>query len=433
MPRKLSNALTARTVATAKPGRYADGGGLYLLVKPSGARSWVLRYFVAGVQREMGLGAADGPEAVKLATARDMAAAQRLQIASGADPVVERSQKAAAARAASKADAIAGISFRSVAETYISTNETQWRNDKHRQQWRNTLASYVYPLIGDLPVRSIVTAHVLQILEPIWNEKPETASRVRGRIETILDAAKAREYREGENPARWRGHIAQLLPARTRLTRGHHPSLPYEQLGGFMAKLRTREAMAAYALEFAILTAARTGEVLGATWAEVDLDKALWTIPAARMKTAKEHRVPLSERAVEILKTLKPIGSKWLFPASRGGKLSSMAMSMLIRRMHETELTAGRAGFFDPRQDRMISTHGFRSSFRDWADERTAYPWEMKEMALAHTISNKSEAAYRRGDLFEKRRRMMDDWAEYCASENSGEGVVTPIRRLKVN
>jgi integrase len=251
-------------------------------------------------------------------------------------------------------------------------------------------------------------------LEPIWQGKPETASRIRGRIETVLDAAKARGYREGENPARWRGHIAQILPARSRLTRGHHKAQPYDAIPAFMAQLRDREAMAALALEFVILTATRTSEALGATWGEVDLDRAIWTIPAARMKAGKEHRVPLSPRAVEILEAAKPLKKDSLFPADKGGKLSTMAMSMLLRRM---------------KQD--CTVHGFRSGFRDWAAECTGYAHEVCEMALAHAIGNKSEAAYRRGDLFEKRRRLMAEWASYCASDGAAVATVTPIRKLE--
>ena len=429
MPRKLNNALTPLAAKNAKPGRYADGGGLNLLVKDSGARSWVYRFMLAGKTRDVGLGAAAGAGAISLASARDLASALRLKVKAGVDPLAERQQNAAEALASAQAAKVAGVTFKAVAEAYIAANEGSWRNDKHRQQWGNTLASYVYPVMGDLSVAAVGTAHVLQILEPIWRDKPETASRVRGRIETVLDAAKARGYREGENPARWRGHIAQILPARSRLTRGHHPALPYEALPAFFGALRAREATAALALELAILTAARTSEVLKATWDEVDLAKAIWTVPAERMKGGKEHRVPLSARAVEILQTVKPLGSETLFCGNGGGKLSGMAMAMLLRRMHESDLKGGGAGYLDPKTKRLATPHGFRSSFRDWADERTGYPHEMKEMALAHTIGNKAEAAYRRGDMFDKRRRMMADWAAYCASGGAAGAKVTPIRK----
>lgn len=425
MPRKLSNALTPLAVKNAKPGRHADGDGLHLLVKQptpeaiknarpgqpaKGARSWVYRFMLKGKSRDIGLGAA-GQGGISLADARTARDALRLKVKAGIDPLEERQREATDALAAAQAAAIAGMTFKAVAEAHIGANEASWRNDKHRQQWRNTLASYVYPVMGDLPIADIATAHVLKILEPIWRDKPETASRIRGRIETILDAAKARGYREGENPARWRGHVAQILPARARLSRGHHKAMPYEAIPAFMANLREREAMAALALEFVILTATRTGEVLGATWAEVDLQKAIWTVPASRMKAGKEHRIPLSPRAIEILEVVKPLGKASLFPADKGGKLSTMAMSMLLRRMKLD-----------------CTVHGFRSGFRDWAAECTGYAHEVCEMALAHVIANKAEAAYRRGDLFDKRRRLMVDWATYCASGGATGANVTPMR-----
>jgi integrase len=410
MPRKVSNALTPLGVKSAKPGRYADGAGLQLLVKETGARSWVFRFMLNGKARDIGLGPASS-DGISLAAARDLASALRLKVRAGIDPLQERLETAAQAAAAAQAAKIAGITFKAVAEAYIAANEASWRNAKHRQQWQNTLEGYVYPVMGDVPVAKVTTAHVLKVLEDIWQQKPETASRIRGRIETVLDAAKARGYREGENPARWRGHIAQILPARSRLTRGHHKALPYDALPAFMARLRERRAMAALALEFVILTAARTNEVLGATWPEIDLAKAIWTVPAKRMKGAKEHRVPLSPRAVEILESLRPLSASRVFPAESGGKLSDMAMTMLLRRM-----------------DADCTVHGFRSTFSDWVAECTAYAHEVREMSLAHAIANKSEAAYRRGDMFEKRRRLMVDWASYCTSPRSGSGKVTPIR-----
>jgi integrase len=406
MPKKLNHALTPLAVKNAKPGRHADGGGLHLLVKESGARSWVYRFMLRGKARDIGLGAASGPEAISLAKARDKADALRMMVKAGIDPLAERHREAAEAIAAEQAAQIAGITFKAVADAHIAANEGSWRNAKHRQQWSNTLSTYVYPVVGDLPVTEIRTGHVLKILEPIWKAKPETASRVRGRVETILDAAKARGYRDGENPARWRGHLAQILPARSRLTRGHHKAMPYDAVPAFVAELRSRNSMAALALEFAILTAARTGEVLSAAWREVDFEKAVWTIPADRMKAGKEHRVPLSQRAVEILKTTKTLGADWLFVGGERArsdgrpKLSGMAMTMLMRRMKVD-----------------ATVHGFRSAFRDWAAESTGYAHEVCEMALAHAIGNKAEAAYRRGDLFEKRRRLMAD-CFYFWSEN---------------
>lgn len=411
MPRKLHNALTVMTVKNAKPGRHADGGGLHLLVKDTGARSWVYRFMLKGKSRDIGLGPA-GPGGISLADARDLATALRLKVKAGIDPLEERQRSEAEAKAAEQAAKVAGITFQAMAETHIAANKDSWRNAKHKQQWENTLATYAYPVIGDLPVADVGTAHVLQILEPIWKDKTETASRLRGRMETVLDSAKARGYRDGENPARWRGHLAQILPARTKLSRGHHKAMPYDAIPAFLMRLREREAVAALAMEFLILTASRTSEAIEATWAEVDLAKAIWTIPPERMKAGKEHRVPLSPRALQILEETQKLGGKYLFPGTRRSKLSGMAMAMLLRRM---------------KQD--VTVHGFRSGFRDWAAECTSYSHEVAEMALAHTISNAVERAYRRGDLFDKRRRLMDEWAAYCASGGMVAGDnVTPIR-----
>lgn len=399
MPKKLHNALTSLAVKNAKPGRHADGGGLHLLVKPTGARSWVYRFMLNGKSRDVGLGAA-GQGGMSLANARDAAAALRLKVKAGIDPLEQRDREAAQALAAAQAAKVAGTTFKSVAMDYVAANEASWRNPKHRQQWRNTLETYVYPVVGHLPVSEVETEHVEEILKPIWEEKAETASRVRGRIETVLDAAKAKKLRTGENPARWRGHLEFILPERTILSRGHHKALSYEEIPAFVHALHKRAAVAALALEFTILTAARTGEVIGATWREIDLEKAMWTIPADRMKAAKEHRVPLSSRAVSILESLQPLGMTYLFPGGKGGKLSGMAMSMLMRRMKVD-----------------ATVHGFRSGFRDWAAECTGYAHEVAEMALAHTIENKVERAYRRGDLFDKRRELMDEWAAHCISK----------------
>lgn len=427
MPKKLQNALTPLAVKNAKPGRHADGGGLHLLVKGSGARSWVYRFMLKGQARDVGLSRC--PEAIEilcrsgndeltLAQARDVAAIYRLKVKAGIDPLAERRRQAGEVRAAAQAAEIAGIPFKQFAEDYIDGREHVWRNHKHRQQWRNTLTTYAYPVFGDLPLADIDTPHVLKILEPIWKTKTETASRLRGRIETILDAAKVRGHRAGENPARWRGHLAEILPARTKLSRGHHKAMSYESISAFVTQLRDREAVAALALEFAILTAARTGEVIGATWAEVDIARTVWTVPAGRMKAGNEHRVPLSPRAIEILASAQKLSKTGqadapLFPAAKGGALSTMAMSMLLRRM---KIDA--------------TVHGFRSAFRDWAAERTGYAHEVCEMALAHVIGNKAEAAYRRGDLFEKRQRLMNDWAAFCISA-AGTNEVTPIRQTK--
>ena len=409
MPKKLSNALDAKTAKYAKPGRHADGGGLHLLVKKSGARSWVFRYMLKGKSRDLGLSRCSeamailrsaGHDELTLAQARDVATIYRLKVKAGIDPIAEREDIAIAKAAAVKAQKAAKVRFKDVAQAYIDANEDNWKNSKHRQQWKNSLETYVYPVMGDLAVSDIETTHVLAAIEPIWKDKAETASRVRGRIETVLDAAKVREYRTGENPARWRGHLSLILPARTKLSRGHHKAEPYASVPQILTQLRSRQAVAALALEFTILTAARTGEVLGATWDEIDIDKGVWTIPSKRMKAGREHRVPLAKRAMEIVQHVRLLDGSYVFSGPKGGPLSGMAMAMLLRRM-KTDVTV----------------HGFRSSFRDWAAECTGYPHEVCEMALAHTIGNKAEAAYRRGDLFDKRRRLMDEWAEHCSSK----------------
>jgi integrase len=396
MPRKLHNALTALAVKNADPGRHADGAGLHLLVKDSGSRSWVYRYMLNGKSRDLGLGAA-GAGGLSLAEARNLATGLRLKVKAGVDPLVERQQAEAEVRAAEQAATVAGVTFKQMAETHIAANRDSWRNGKHRQQWQNTLTAYAYPVIGDMAVADVDTPHVLKILEPIWKEKAETASRLRGRIETVLDSAKARGYRTGENPARWRGHLAQILPLRSKLSRGHHKAMPFDAIPAFLKRLREREAVAALALEFVILTASRTSEAIEATWVEIDLEKAIWTIPAARMKAGKEHRVPLPPRAVQILEGMQQLGSAYVFPGTRSDSLSSMAMAMLLRRMKAD-----------------VTVHGFRSGFRDWAAECTGYSHEVAEMALAHTISSAVERAYRRGDLFDKRRQLMADWAAFC-------------------
>ena len=406
--------LSARTVATTnKPGRYADGNGLYLQVNTTGTKSWLFRFMLAGKSREMGLGAL---AEVSLSEARTVAAEARKLVKSGTDPLDQREADRKAREAATALERARAMSFRECADRYIEAHQVGWKNEKHRTQWPNTLRDYVYPVVGDLPVAEIDLPLVLKVLEPIWTTKTETASRVRGRIEAILDWATVREFRKGENPARWRGQLSHLLAPPSKVAKvEHHAALPYAEIGTFMAALRTRDAIAARALEFAILTAARTGEVIGATWGEIDLDGAVWTVPGSRMKADKEHRVPLSEPVLAILRTMaERRNGEIVFPSARGNPLSNMAMAMLLRRMNRDDLTA----------------HGFRSSFRDWAAERTAYPSEVVEMALAHAIGNKVEAAYRRGDLFEKRRRLMDDWAGFCGTRQAESGAtVVPLRR----
>ena len=398
--------LTAlKTDKVKASGYYGDGGGLFLQVSRYGTKSWVFRFKANGRLREMGLGSLD---TYSLAEARERARNCRKLRDEGKDPIEERN----AARLAVKLEATKAITFEQCAERHIAAHRAGWRNGKHRDQWSSTLETYVNPIIGALPVQAIDTTLVMKAVEPIWNEKPETASRVRGRIEAILDWATARGFRAGENPARWRGHLDKLLPKKTKVRRiEHHAALPYREIAAFMAELRPQEGIAARALELAILTAARTGEVIGALWGELDLADRLWTIPAERMKADKEHRVPLSDAAIAILEDLQRVRQgDYVFPGGRAGRpISNMAMTMTLRRMGRGELTV----------------HGFRSSFRDWAAERTGFPAEVAEMALAHAVSDKVEAAYRRGDLFQKRQQLMDAWARYCATPAPAGKVVS--------
>jgi integrase len=379
-----------------QPGMHHDGGGLYLRVTSPTARSWIYRYMMDQRAREMGLG--PYPQ-ITLAEARQTAAEARRLKARRLDPLAVRKDKEAEARL----EAAKSVSFKEAAEQYIKSHEKGWKNSKHKAQWSSTLKRHVYPVFDSIPVAAVDTGLVMKALEPIWSSKPETASRVRGRIENILDWAKARGYRQGENPARWKGHLDHLLPAKGKVAKvQHHPALPYPELPHFMSGLRKREELSARALEFMILTASRTGEVIGATWHEIDLKNALWSIPASRTKTGKEHRVPLSSPAIELLEALPRLNSNiHLFPGLGCKPLSNMAMLTLLRRIEREDLTV----------------HGFRSTFRDWAAERTDYPNEVAEMALGHAVSSKVEAAYRRGDLYEKRRAIMNDWAQYCVSQ----------------
>jgi integrase len=404
MARKMER-LTALAVSRSKaPGYYPDGSGLYLHVTMSGARSWVYRFMLHGRAREMGLGPL--PD-TSLAEARGSAMEFRKLRREGIDPIEWRK----AARSRAKLEAAKSITFDQCANAYIKAHRAGWRNAKHGDQWRNTLATYASPVFGSLPVQGIDLGLVMRVLEPIWSEKPETAGRLRGRIENILDWAAVHGYRTGENPARWRGHLDKLLPQQSKIARvEHHAALAFAEIGAFMALLRAQEGTAARALEFAILTAARTKEVLGARWGEVNMADAVWTIPAERMKAGREHRIPLSGACIVVLEAMKPLrNGEFLFPGMRSGKpLSNMSMLMLLRRIGRGDLT----------------THGFRSSFRDWAAERTKFPPEIAEMALAHVVGNKVEAAYRRGDLFEKRRKLGDAWAAHCSRPRMVASVV---------
>ena len=390
----MAGKLTAVKVrALTAPGRYGDGRGLWLQVRDAQRRSWLFRFKLHGRERAMGLGAV---EDVSLADAREQADVCRKLLRQGIDPIEHRIAERAAKVAVTR-----GITFREVADRYIEAHKAGWRNAKHADQWRSTLATYAFPVFGDTPVAAVDTGAVMRVLEPIWSKKTETASRLRGRIESVLDYAAARGWRQGENPARWRGHLQKLLPARAKVQRvEHHAALPWRQMGPFMATLREQDGVAARALEFAILTAARTGEVIGARWEELDGD--VWTVPGERMKAGREHRVPLSPAALAVvtaMESARGLAGNFVFPGGKKDKpLSSMALLMLLRRMGRGDLTV----------------HGFRSTFREWAAEATGYPREVGEMALAHVNKDKVEAAYQRGDLFEKRRRLMTDWAEFC-------------------
>jgi len=402
------NRLTVKAVSSnQKPGLYCDGGGLYLQVTSSGQKSWIFRYRspIRKKLRDMGLGPI---HSVGLSKARDKASAQRSLILSGLDPIEAREEESRN-RAIEAAKA---VTFSRCAAAYIETHRPSWRNDKHGDQWENTIKTYCEPVIGPLPVQNVDTGLVLKILEPIWASKPETASRLRGRMENILDWAKVRGYRSGENPARWKGHLNQLLPALAKKDRvTHHKAMPFSEVSRFLSRLRELSGIASRCLEFTILTAARTNEATQAKLEEFDLGITTWTVPASRMKAKKEHRVPLCSRALEIVREMLDLKGEYLFVgAKRGRPITNMAMLNLLNRMGVD-----------------ATTHGFRSSFRDWAAERTSFPHEVCEMALAHTIPNAAEAAYRRGDLFEKRRKLMDAWAAFLRAPDL-EGAVIPIR-----
>lgn len=401
MARKI-NRLNARSAATIKKlGRHADGGGLYLSISPNGGRRWTFLYRWHGKPTELGFGSARD---VTLADARRLAEEARALLAKRPAINPKDARKSAV-----------GATFRDCAHRYIAAHETSWRNAKHRAQWKSTLSSYVYPVFGSLPVDAVDTGLVTKVIEPLWSTKPETAGRVRGRIESVLDWAKVNGFRQGENPARWKGHLELVLPKRSKMKRvRHHPALPYDEMPTFMAELREREGQSARALEFLALTAARTEATIGALLSEVDFDEKIWTVPPDRAGTkmmeedAKPRRVPLSDRVIKLLKSLpREEGNPFLFIGANVGKpLSNMAMLELMREM--------RPGFVP---------HGLRSTFKDWCAETTNYPNEVSEAALWHTVADKVEAAYRRGDLFEKRRKMMQAWATFCSTPKASKVV----------
>ena len=391
--------LSVRRVTTAGPGKYEDGYGLRLVVSKSRAKKWVLRYTLYGRRREMGLGSYPS---VGLADARASALKRRRQVATGVDPIEARRMELQRIPV-----------FTACAARYIRGHRRGWQNAKHARQWVSTLKTYARPVIGKKPVSAITTEDILQILSPIWATKTETAKRVQGRIENIMDFAAAHQYRDPLNPARWRGHLDKLLPRPSRVKKvAHHPAMPYAQVPAFFDELSRNGSVSALALQFLILTATRTLEVLHAEWTEIDLPTGVWTIPASRMKTRREHRVPLSDSAMTVLEALLRIeGCPFVFPGLRNGRpLSNMALLQLMRGMGYGVNSS--RGDFVP--------HGFRSTFRDWSGEVSSFPREVAEMALAHAIENKVEAAYRRGDLFEKRRKMMQQWADYLADGSQG-------------
>jgi len=402
------NRLSPAAVRNAKPGMHNDGLGLYLQVtlgKDGLSRSWIFRYAGAdGKEHKMGLGSLD---VVGLAEAREKAAACRLLRDKGVDPITDRDAK----RAAAKVETTKATTFKQAAEAYVASHEAGWRSHRHHEQWVSTLRDFVYPRFGDLPVAAVDTGLVLRVVEPMWTVKPVTADRVRGRIEAVLNWAKARGLREGENPARWRGHIANLLPARTKVRSvEHHAALPYTEIGSFMAALRAQDGTAARALEFCILTATRTGEVHGMKWSEVDFEGRTWCIPGDRMKGGKDHRVPLGARAMAIIETMHAIRTADLVFPGRGERpMNRGALRLVLRAMGRDEMV-----------------HGFRSTFRDWAAETTGFPNHVVEMALAHAVGDNVEAAYRRGDLFEKRRKLMLAWAAHCNQPADDAKIVRP-------
>jgi integrase len=394
------------------PGLHADGLNLYLQVSDTGARSWIFLYTRAGKSTSVGLGSI---HTTSLAEARDLAHEARRLLRDGIDPLEARRRT----KQQRVLEGAKSITFRAAADQYIAAHCAGWRNIRHLGQWQDTLGTYAHPVIGALAVRDVDTELVMQVLEPLWSTRPETASRLRGRIESILDWAKVKGYRDGENPALWRGRLDKLLPKKSKVRKPeHHAALPYAELPGFLIELRKQQGIAARALEFTTLCATRSAETIGARWNEINLVERTWTIPAGRMKGGREHRVPLSDRAMAILEEMEPsrdLEGGFIFPgAQRGKPLSGNAMYVRLQRM-------------GVRGD--LTVHGLRSTFRDWAAERTAFPNHVLEMALAHKIPNAVEAAYRRGDLFDRRRKLMEQWAKFCAIPKvDGEVAPTPIR-----
>lgn len=396
MSRSINKLSAIKVSKTTAPGMHSDGAGLYLQVSKTSTKSWIFRYRRHGKLRDMGLGPI---HAVSLAEARKSAAIYKTILLDDRDPIEARKQE----QIAQRIEASKSISFKSCAASFIAAHEPKWTSEKHIKQWRSTLATYAEPYIGNLPVSQIDTPLVMKCLEPIWYDKTPTASRLRYRIEKILDWAKIKEHRQGENPARWKGHLDHLLPAPSKVTAVvNHPALPYADIAGFMKILGQKDVFSARLLEFTILTGLRTFSVIGTRWDEVNFKDRVLTIPASRMKTGREHKVPLTDKMLAVISTMGKVKqNEYVFPSRKtGGHLSTGAMDNLLERMGRTDITV----------------HGFRSTFRDWTSEETSFTGDIAEMALAHAIKNNSEAAYRRGDLFKKRRKLMDAWEAYCCS-----------------
>jgi integrase len=392
---------------------------LHMQLTPKRGRSWVLRAKVGEARRDIGLG---GFPAVTLSQAREKAREARNKISQGIDPIEERKAAKAALASAQRR----GLTFADATDKYLAAKLDAFKNAKHRQQWQNTLETYAKPELGKMMVQDIAVQDVLRLLKPIWTDKTETASRVRGRIEAVLSWATVAGHRTGDNPARWAGNLKELLPAPSKVAKEvNQPALMIDDAPRWFGALEGRDGFGARALEFLALTATRSQEVRGAGWDEIDLDKALWIVPGARMKMDREHRIPLSAEAVAMLNALPRLeGNPLVFPAARGGQLSDMTLSATMKRMHATDVAAGGVGFVDRTSKRPAVPHGLRSTFRDWVAERTTYPGDMAEVALAHRISNAVEASYRRGDMIEKRRTMMGDWAKYLARAERSEDIV---------
>jgi integrase len=427
MPRAAKELSALEVKRLQHPGKgknamFAVGGvsGLHLQVTPSGGRTWLLRVVVGTKRREIGLG---GYPEVSLAAARDRAREAKDRIRSGIDPVEERKEAKAALVSAQRR----GLIFEDAVERYLTAKLDAFKNAKHRQQWRNTLVTYAMPELGQMLVQDITVQDVLRVLEPIWQSKTQTASRVRGRIEAVLSWATVSGHRTGDNPARWAGNLKELLPTPSKIAKGNnHPALQIDDAPRWFAAIRTKQGVGSRALEFVALTAVRSQEVRGARWDEIDLDTGMWVIPADRMKMEREHRVPLTAEAIALLKALPRLADNLLvFPAPRGGEMSDMTLSAAMKRLHEAETNEGQSGYIDRVSKRPAVPHGLRSTFRDWVAERTHFPGDMAEISLAHRVSNAVEASYRRGDMVEKRRAMMQAWVDYLTGKAAGTNVIS--------